>query len=118
MLPPDALGSPTRAAGFPPIRTVVDPMTTASTPQVSPMVAAGTDPIITVGVPGGTSGVGAPLVAVLMIMSPILAAGGIMNSVDVSLLMRGFQLIFTIPPLSSAVALPSALSEADAESAS
>jgi hypothetical protein len=63
-----------RAAGNPPIMTVVDPMMIASTPQVSPRRAAGNPPIKTVGAPGGMIGVGAPIVAELTIMSVTRAA--------------------------------------------
>src|SRR5262249_42010344 len=69
----------------PPMRTVADPMTMASAPQLSPMRAAGSPPISTVGAPGGMMGVGTPMVAVLTIMSVTRAAGGIASS---SLLFR------------------------------
>jgi hypothetical protein len=58
--PPAALGSAILAAPIPPIITVVDPMATASTPQLSPIRAAGSPSISTVGSPGGIIGTGAP----------------------------------------------------------
>jgi hypothetical protein len=76
-VPPPAVGSPMRAAGIPPIITLVDPITMESAPHVSPSRAAGIPPISTVGAPGGMMGAGAPCVAVLTIMSPTRAANAI-----------------------------------------
>lgn len=73
--PPPTLESPALAAGIPPIKTVAEPFTTASGPQVAPMQAAGRDPISTVGVPGGKMGNG-DLVTALRILSVMRAAGG------------------------------------------
>ena len=77
--PPDAVKSPILAAGMPPIITVADPITIASTPHESVILAAGSPPINTVGAPGGKMGVGIPIVAVLTIMSVTRAAGIIFN---------------------------------------
>lgn len=56
MVPPCAVVSPIRAAGFPPIITIEDPFTILSggptQTQLSPMTAAGSLPIRTVGTPG------------------------------------------------------------------
>ncbi len=41
MAPPEAVRSAILAAGKPPIMTVAEPLTMASTPQVSPKRAAG-----------------------------------------------------------------------------
>ena len=60
MLPPWAQVSPIRAAGLPPISTVLEPiaMVSGGPTQVheSPITAAGSFPIITVGTPGPTIG--------------------------------------------------------------
>jgi hypothetical protein len=84
ILPPWAVESPIRAAGLPPINTVVDPiMMLSGGPvqiQVSPTTAAGIPPINTVGAPGpiigpptwGTT----PVTKGQTCMSVILAAGG------------------------------------------
>jgi hypothetical protein len=103
-----------RAAGIPPIITVAEPTTMASAPQLSPMRAAGIPPMSTVGAPGGIMGVGTPKVAVLTIMSVTRAAGGMASPLGS---LRRFpypiggtgvthQLICTIPPLITVVALP------------
>src|SRR5437879_806569 len=84
--PPPAVGSPIRAAGIPPIITVADPMTMASAPQLSPRRAAGIPPMSTVGAPGGIIGTGAPMVAVLTIMSVTRAAGGMVFPLSVAAL--------------------------------
>jgi hypothetical protein len=85
MLPPCAVGSPMRAAGLPPIRTVVEPMMMLSGGpvqiQVSPTTAAGIPPISTVGAPGPiigppTCGTGPGLTKGHTCISVILAAGG------------------------------------------
>jgi hypothetical protein len=65
---------------MPPIKTVVDPMMIASTPQPSPRRAAGMPAIKTVGAPGGMMGVGTPIVAVLTIISVTRAAKDIPSS--------------------------------------
>src|SRR5215218_9929928 len=89
--PPWAHGSPMRAAGFLPIITLVEPITIESGGaggvhmHMSPMVAAGTPPIRTFGVPGGMIGpptcgtVAGPTGVAMgqMCMSPTRAAGGI-----------------------------------------
>jgi hypothetical protein len=58
--PPCAVKSPTLAAGFPPIKTVVEPITIVSggpaQEQISPTHAAGELPINTVGEPGAMIG--------------------------------------------------------------
>jgi hypothetical protein len=77
--PPAAVMSPILAAGIPPIITVADPFTIASTPHESPIRAAGSPPIKTVGQPGGRIGVGVPIVAVLTIISETRAAGNIFS---------------------------------------
>ena len=82
MVPPDAVRSAIRAAGMPPIMTVAEPFTTASVPHVSPIRAAGSLAMRTVGAPGGMIGVGIPLVAVLTIISVTRAAGGILSSLS------------------------------------
>jgi hypothetical protein len=74
-IPPEAVKSSILAAGIPPIITVADPFTITSTPHESPILAAGRPAINTVGAPGGIIGVGIPIVAVLTIISVILAAG-------------------------------------------
>src|SRR5450759_2023440 len=60
MVPPWDVGSPMRAAGFPPINTVILPMMILSGGPThtheSPRVAAGRPPINTVGAPGPTIG--------------------------------------------------------------
>ena len=60
MVPPWAVVSPILAAGLPPIITVADPMTMASggpvQTQVSPTTAAGMLPMRTVGTPGPVTG--------------------------------------------------------------
>lgn len=71
----------------------------ASTPHVSPRRAAGNPPINTVGAPGGMMGVGTPEVAVLTIGSVTRAAGNIRS------LLKN-QLIWTMPPWITVVALP------------
>jgi hypothetical protein len=84
MVPPCAVWSPTRAAGFPPMSTVGEPggMTVLGGPvQVAmlPTVAAGTPPISTVGTPGGNNGPPTwgtvPVTAGQACWSPTLAAG-------------------------------------------
>jgi len=84
MLPPWAVVSPKRAAGFPPIRTVADPMTIVSGgpvhTSISPRHAAGRPPINTVGDPGGrigppTCGIDGGVTIGQTCMSVILAAG-------------------------------------------
>jgi hypothetical protein len=77
IVPPDAVTSNILAAGKPPMRTVIDPFAITSAPHESPTLAAGSPPISTVGAPGGIMGTGIPFVAVLTIMSLILAAGNI-----------------------------------------
>src|SRR5687768_266467 len=79
MAPPAALRSATLAAGSPPINTVAEPLTMASTPHVSPNRAAGSPPIKTVGAPGGMMGVGTPDVAALTMKSVIRAAGSMLR---------------------------------------
>src|SRR3954452_9990606 len=87
MVPPCAVGSPTRAAGFLPIITLVDPMTiVAGGPtqtHMSPTTAAGIFAISTVGAPGPVIGPptwgigGVPGVCIgHTCMSPRRAAGG------------------------------------------
>lgn len=60
ILPPCAVESPCRAAGCPPIITVVEPMAMLSggpaQVHMFPTVAAGCPPIRTVGMPGGKIG--------------------------------------------------------------
>src|SRR5665213_4197290 len=60
MEPPCAVGSPMRAAGLPPIITVVEPMTIESGgpthTHISPTTDAGMFPIKTVGAPGPVTG--------------------------------------------------------------
>ncbi|ERJ59858.1 hypothetical protein M472_13890 [Sphingobacterium paucimobilis HER1398] len=60
MLPPCAQGSPSLAAGLPPIKTVFEPLTMLSGGPVhthaSPTTAAGRLPIKTVGIPGPIMG--------------------------------------------------------------
>ncbi len=60
MEPPCAVGSPIRAAGIPPIITVVDPMATVSggptQTHMSPATEAGMPPIKTVAQPGPVTG--------------------------------------------------------------
>jgi hypothetical protein len=57
IVPPWAVMSPCLAAGVPPIITVADPIATVSGgpvhKSISPTLAAGIPPIITVGQPGG-----------------------------------------------------------------
>ena len=88
IVPPCAVESPMRAAGFLPIMTVADPLIIVSGgpthTQLSPMTAAGMPPIITVGTPGPTMGPptcgtgGVPGVCMGQVCkSVILAAGGI-----------------------------------------
>jgi hypothetical protein len=59
-VPPWAQESPSRAAGIPPIKTVVEPIAIVSggptQTHISPTRAAGNLPIITVGHPGPTIG--------------------------------------------------------------
>ena len=75
IVPPAAVKSRIRAAGNPPISTVVEPFTITSTPHESLNRAAGRPAIKTVGAPGGIIDVGMPLVAMLTIISVIRAAG-------------------------------------------
>lgn len=86
IVPPWAVVSPILAAGWPPIRTAVDPkaITSGGPTQVamSPCLAAGVPPIRTVGHPGGsigppTWGMGTTAGVCMgqMCMSPTLAAG-------------------------------------------
>ncbi len=89
IVPPCAVVSPIRAAGFPPIITVAEPFTIASggptQTQLSPTTAAGNPPISTVGAPGPTTGpptcgIGDGNAGVCIgqvCISVILAAGGI-----------------------------------------
>jgi hypothetical protein len=86
--PPWAQVSPIRAAGLPPIKTLLDALTIASGgpthTQLSPKQAAGIPPINTVGAPGPmigppTWGIGAGTAGVCIgqvCRSPILAAAG------------------------------------------
>jgi hypothetical protein len=86
--PPWAQVSPIRAAGLPPIITLLEPLTIASGGpthiQLSPIQAAGIPPINTVGAPGPmigppTWGIGAGTAGVCIgqvCRSPILAAAG------------------------------------------
>jgi hypothetical protein len=69
-----------RAAGIPPMSTVVEPMMIASAPQLSPTRAAGSPAIRTFGALGAMMGVGTPCVAVLTIMSDTRAANGMVFS--------------------------------------
>ena len=89
MLPPCAHVSPIRAAGFPPIVTVADPLAIESggptQVHIPPTTAAGIPPIITVGSPGGiigppTCGIGGTAGVCIgqVCMSPTLAAAGIL----------------------------------------
>ena len=60
MLPPCAVESPIRAAGFPPISTVADPLAITSggptQTHISPTTEAGWLPIRTLGTPGPETG--------------------------------------------------------------
>ena len=86
IVPPWAVMSPMRAAGFPPIKTPVEPSTTVeggpTQTHMSPITAAGMPPINTVGQPGPvigppTCGIGgSPGVTIgHMCISPTRAAG-------------------------------------------
>jgi hypothetical protein len=84
IVPPWAQESPMRAAGFPPIMTVAEPLMTVSGGPTQTalllMMAAGKLPIKTVGTPGGRSGPPTcgtgPLNAGQTCMSVTRAAGG------------------------------------------
>ena len=89
MVPPCAVLSPMRAAGFPPMNTVAEPamMESGGPVQVQrlPTVAAGFPSMVTVGTPGGitgppTWGLG-PSERGHVCMSPILAAAGMVTIV-------------------------------------
>jgi hypothetical protein len=93
MVPPCKVESPIRAAGFPPIITVVEPIAIESGGPthiaISVAHAAGCPPINTVGHPGGmigppTCGIGTTAGVCIghVCISPTLAAGGIVKKIN------------------------------------
>lgn len=108
MIRPEAVVSPMRAAGMPPMKTVAEPLAIISgggTTQpgggvtMSNARAAGKPPISTVVHPGGRIGNGGPTGGTDVCKSVIRAAGGISKLVT-------DQLIFTMLPFRVAMAPP------------